>query len=68
MFFSGFLVRIERMPFIMRPFTYLSYMRFSFEGIVISLYGFNRCGDEAVEQVIFKILKLINFKPKKKLF
>lgn len=30
--FSGFLVRIERMPWIIRPFTYLSYMRFAFEG------------------------------------
>ena len=49
--FSGFLVRIERMPWIIRPLTYVSYMRFGFEGIVISIYGFNRCGDEAVEQI-----------------
>ena len=49
--FSGFLVRIERMPWIIRPLTYVSYMRFAFEGMVIAIYGFNRCGDDAVEQI-----------------
>ena len=49
--FSGFLVRIERMPWIIRPLTYVSYMRFAFEGMIIAIYGFNRCGDDSVEQI-----------------
>ncbi|XP_015793118.1 ATP-binding cassette sub-family G member 1-like [Tetranychus urticae] len=49
--FSGFLVKIETMPAILRPLTNLSYIRFGFEGVLISLYGFFRCGKGTMEKI-----------------
>lgn len=40
--FGGFLVKIERMPVYLQPFSWLSFLRFSFEGLMISTYGFGR--------------------------
>ena len=48
---SGFLVRVQRMPPILRPLTNFSFIRFSFEGVLLAIYGFNRCGDDAVDEV-----------------
>jgi ATP-binding cassette subfamily G (WHITE) protein 4 len=50
---SGFLVRVQRMPPILRPLTNFSFIRFSFEGVLLSIYGFNRCGDDAVDEVSY---------------
>ncbi|XP_074601926.1 ATP-binding cassette sub-family G member 1-like [Brevipalpus obovatus] len=49
--FSGFLVKIETMPAILRPLTSLSYIRYGFEGVLVSLYGYNRCGLNASEKI-----------------
>ncbi|XP_053206877.1 ATP-binding cassette sub-family G member 1-like [Panonychus citri] len=49
--FSGFLVKIETMPALLRPLTNLSYIRFGFEGVLISLYGFFRCGKGTMEKI-----------------
>lgn len=48
---SGFLVRVQRMPRVLRPLANFSFLRFSFEGVLVSIYGFNRCGDDAVAEV-----------------
>ena len=41
--FAGFLVRYSGMPWYFRPLSYVSYMRYAFEGLLITIYGFDRC-------------------------
>ncbi|XP_054158376.1 ATP-binding cassette sub-family G member 1-like [Oppia nitens] len=41
--FGGFLARIDRMPAYMRPASWLSFLRFAFEAMLISTFGLNRC-------------------------
>lgn len=43
MLFGGFFVRISTIPFYLRYFSYLSFMRYAFEATVVTLYGFDRC-------------------------
>ena len=43
MLFGGFFVRIKTIPAFMRPFTYISFLRYGFESCVIALYGYGRC-------------------------
>jgi len=43
MLFGGFFVRISTIPFYLRYFSYLSFMRYAFEASVVTLYGFDRC-------------------------
>lgn len=48
---SGFFVKMKNVPEIYRPITYLSYMKYATEGLTISTYGFNRCGN-ATDKII----------------
>lgn len=41
--YSGYLVRIAAIPWFFKPLTYLSYVRFAFEGQLVTLYGWGRC-------------------------
>ncbi|CAG2166748.1 unnamed protein product, partial [Oppiella nova] len=41
--FGGFLVKVERMPVYLQPLSWLSFLRFAFEALMISTYGINRC-------------------------
>lgn len=42
--FSGFIIPINKLPFYVRPFTYISIYKLAIESILIIFYGFNRCG------------------------
>lgn len=46
---SGFFVKIKNIPEFYRPFALLSYMKFAVEGLLVSVYGFGRCGDTSSE-------------------
>ena len=49
MLFGGFFVRISTIPWYLRYFSYLSFMRYAFEASMVSLYGFDRCHvDESI--------------------
>ena len=51
--FSGFLVRIEQMPWFFRPLTYVSWTRYAYEVILIIIYGYGRCsGGSAVANLV----------------
>ncbi|RWS17878.1 ATP-binding cassette sub-family G member 1-like isoform X2 [Dinothrombium tinctorium] len=39
---SGFFVKITSIPYYLKPLTYLSYMRYTFEAMILTLYG-DRC-------------------------
>ncbi|OTF81131.1 hypothetical protein BLA29_007663 [Euroglyphus maynei] len=41
--FGGFLVKYSRMPFFMQWASWLSVMKYAFEAMIISTYGFERC-------------------------
>jgi len=45
---SGFFVKIASMPSYLRPLTLISYWRYAFEAIIITIYGQNRCADVLV--------------------
>lgn len=42
--FSGFFIRLQSMRNL-KFLTYFSYLRFAFESILATSYGFERCGD-----------------------
>ena len=41
--FAGFLVRIDDMKWLYRQLSYFSFIRLSFEPVLITMYGFQRC-------------------------
>lgn len=51
--FSGFLVKINSIPWYFKPMTYCSHLKYAFEGMLLSIYGFSRCtGGEVVKDFI----------------
>ncbi|XP_053202980.1 ATP-binding cassette sub-family G member 1-like [Panonychus citri] len=44
---SGFFVHISNMPYIYQIVSHLSYVRYSFEGIVAAVFGFKRCSGQS---------------------
>lgn len=44
--FSGFLIKVADIPWYFKPMTYVSYARYNFEGILTSVYGFDRCSEQ----------------------
>ena len=41
--FGGFLVKYSRMPFYMKWASWLSLMKYAYEAMITSMYGFDRC-------------------------
>ena len=51
--FGGFLIKIADIPWYFKPMTYVSYTRYTFEGILAAVYGFGRCKEGAIDSVDF---------------
>jgi hypothetical protein len=49
--FGGFLVKVSKMPVYLRPLSWFSFLRFAFEAMIVSIYGFQRC-NYAYEQFL----------------
>ncbi|KAF7495279.1 ATP-binding cassette sub-family G member 4 [Sarcoptes scabiei] len=43
MLVGGFMVRYERMPFLFRMASWTSLMKYAYEGLIVDIYGFERC-------------------------
>ena len=41
--FTGILIKLEAIPQLLQPFTYLSYFKVGFELLIVIIYGFGRC-------------------------
>ena len=46
---GGYLIRESVMNWLVKPLWHLSYIRYSFSAIIISIYGFGRCTDSVVK-------------------
>lgn len=44
--FGGFVVQVSQIRWYLKPLAYLSYVRYAFESLVVSIYGFGRCQRE----------------------
>ena len=42
---SGFFGKLSTIPMVLKPFAYVSYVRYAFEALLVILYGFDRCSD-----------------------
>lgn len=51
--FGGFLIKIADIPWYFKPMTYVSYTRYTFEGILAAVYGFGRCKPADFDSVDF---------------
>ena len=51
--FGGFLIKIADIPWYFKPMTYISYTRYTFEGIIAAVYGYGRCEPGSVDTVNF---------------
>src|SRR5437016_2347052 len=49
--FSGFLIRTHAVPYFLRPGTWISYIRYGLEAVIIAVYGMDRCGPESAKRV-----------------
>ncbi len=49
--FGGFLVKVSKMSVYLQPLSWFSFLRFAFEAMLISIYGFQRC-NYAYEQFL----------------
>lgn len=49
--FSGFLIRVYAIPSYFTPGTYISYVRYGLESIIIAIYGMDRCGSDSPKRV-----------------
>ncbi|RWS04409.1 ABC transporter-like protein 12, partial [Dinothrombium tinctorium] len=52
MLVSGIFVKIKSMSPLFASISYFSYLRFAMEGVLVALYGFGRCGDEASQKLV----------------
>ncbi|XP_053203968.1 ATP-binding cassette sub-family G member 1-like [Panonychus citri] len=50
--FSGFFIRQKAMPIIFQYASYCSYLRWGFEGFMVSVFGFNRCEPQLTKAMI----------------
>lgn len=58
--FAGFLVRYSAMPWFFKPLSYISFMRYSFEGLLVTIYGFDRCSQSTGSTFIEKFAQAYN--------
>ena len=49
--FSGFLIRVYAIPYYLKVGTYISYVRYGMEAVIIAVYGMDRCGQDSPKRV-----------------
>ena len=58
--FGGFVVQFQYIRWYLKPFAYLSYLKYAFESLVIAIYGFDRCTKTIANNAVDNIAKAKN--------
>ena len=58
--FGGFVVQFQNIRWYLKPFSYLSYLKYAFESSVIAIYGFDRCTRKIASNAAENIAKARN--------
>lgn len=58
--FGGFVVQFQHIRWYLKPFAYLSYLKYAFESAVIAIYGFDRCTRKIANNAAENIAKARN--------
>ncbi len=53
--FSGFFIPLSTLNKVMRGASYISFVKLTFESIIITIFGFERCSDSQIQLILHQL-------------